>query len=294
MKLVKKDLLDNIVNKDPLNKEEKKILEAIRHQNLSIEEMRVLAKGLKYPNKSQIKKFNHNKGNYNFKFGLLGDTHMGNKSTLKEELHNFYNTLYKKGVRDFYHAGDLVDGLHVHRGQEYELYALGMTQQAQDVINDYPHKKDVNTYWIQGNHDLWYKSNAGGDISSLVDSNRPDIHCLGESEADIKLTKSGTTLRLMHPGGGSSYALSYKPQKIIESISGGNKPNILGIGHYHKALQMIYRNVNTFLTGCFEAQTPFMRSKNLAAHVGGWLIEGKSGKQGGIKEITATFVPYYL
>ena len=51
-------------------------------------------------------------------------------------------------------------------------------------------------------------------------------------------------------------------------------------------------NIATYLVGCFEEQTPFMRKKNLAAHVGGWIIEGKSGKGGGLKEIVTTFVPY--
>jgi len=289
--MTKKDeTLDDFL--ETLTPEEIKIMEAIRHQNLSIEEMRALAKGLKYPNRSQVKKYDHNRGTYNFKFALIGDTHFGNKSTNKEALHDFYKLAKKKGVREFYHAGDLVDGLHVHRGQEYELYALGMEQQARDIVNDYPHIKGARTYYILGNHDLWYKQNAGGDISKIIDCERDDMECLGESEADVKLTRSGTTLRLMHPGGGSTYALSYRAQKIIEAMSGGNKPNILGIGHYHKSMQMFYRNIATFLVGCFEEQTPFMRSKNLAAHVGGWIIEGKAGKGGGLKEITATFVPY--
>lgn len=282
--------LEDDINNN-ITPEELKILEAIRHQNLSVEEMRVLAKGLKYKNKGQFKNYDHNKGNYNFKFGLIGDTHFGNKSCNKQALHNFYNICAKKGITEVYHCGDLVDGLHVHRGQEYELYALGLEQQLKDVVNDYPYHKNITTYFILGNHDLWFKQNCGADIGSAIAHERDDMVYLGEGEADIKLTKGGTKLRIMHPGGGSSYALSYKPQKIIESFSGGTKPNIVGIGHYHKSLQMFYRNVIGFLCGCYEEQTPFMRSKNLSAHVGGWGISGKSGKKGGIKELTATYYP---
>ena len=159
------------------------------------------------------------------------------------------------------------------------------------MINDYPHKRDAKTYYILGNHDLWFKKNAGAKLDEVVDSQRPDMKCLGEEEADI-VFGGGSKLRLMHPGGGCSYALSYKPQKLVEAIQGGDKPNILAIGHYHKSAQFFYRNVFTLLSGTFEQQTPFMRSKSLAAHVGGWIIEGKSGKEGGIKYITATYVPF--
>jgi len=280
------------INLDDITEEELKILKSIRSQNLSPEELKILAKGLKRPGKAQVKTYNHSKSKKRrFKIALIGDTHLGNKSDMKEELWDFYKKAYKLGVRDFYHAGDMVDGLHVHRGQEYELYVLGMEEQAKNVVEDYPYLKGVTTYWIQGNHDLWYKQNVGGSIDKLISPHREDLICLGDNEADV-LIGNGTKLRLLHPGGGSSYALSYKPQKLIESIEGGNKPNIMAIGHFHKSLQMFYRNVFCFLVGCFERQTPFMRSKNLSAHPGGWIIEGTSGKKGGINDITATFIPY--
>jgi len=279
-----------ISNLEDLTKEERKVIRSLRKQHLSDEEVSTLANGLKYKTQAQTKKYNHSRG-IHFKFALIGDTHMGNKSFDLDALVDFYKICKKEGVTEVYHAGDIVDGLHVHRGQEYELYALGLFQQTKDVIENYPDIKGITTYYIKGNHDQWYEKNAGANIDDKIDSCRDDMVCLGADEADILVGKK-TILRLMHPGGGSSYALSYKPQKIIESIEGGNKPNILGIGHYHKSLQMFYRNVFCFLTGTFEHQTPFMRSKNLAAALGGWIIEGKAGKKGGIKELNAKFIPY--
>jgi hypothetical protein len=75
----------------------------------------------------------------------------------------------------------------------------------------------------------------------------------------------------MHPGGGSAYALSYAPQKIVEGFDGGAKPAVLLIGHYHKASYQMTRNVHVVQTGCFQDQSLFMRQKKLAAHVGGWI-----------------------
>lgn len=289
--MIRVSKLEDLVG-DELSKEELKLLKTLRKQGLSEPEMKALIRGFRYPkNQTQIKKYNHGSRKINFKFAIIGDTHFGNKSVDKQALWHFYKECKKKGVKDVYHAGDMVDGLHVHRGQEYELYALGLEQQCADVIKEYPQIKGMTTYYIKGNHDLWYDQNAGASIDARISKERPDLICLGDSEADVTIAKK-STLRLMHPGGGSSYALSYKAQKIMESIEGGNKPNILAIGHYHKALQMFYRNIFCFLVGTFEHQTPFMRSKNLSAHLGGWIIEGKAGKNGGIKEMRATFIPY--
>jgi len=80
------------------------------------------------------------------------------------------------------------------------------------------------------------------------------------------------TLRLMHPGKGTAYALSYQPQKWAESISGGDKPSIAALGHYHKIEQLFYRNIHIFQTGTFEEQTPFMQRRNIAAMLGGWIL----------------------
>jgi len=272
---------------------DEKLLDMIKKMNLSPEEAKIFIKSMKYPNRRQIKTYKHGSRRRKFKFALLGDTHFGNKSTNKAALLDFYKRAHEKyGVTDFYHAGDMVDGLHVHRGQVYELYAHGVEQQVQDVIDEYPHLKNCKTHFITGNHDLWFRQNAGVDIGHLIDADRDDMNYLGMEEADIEIAK-GTILRIAHPGDGSSYALSYKPQKKIEAFAGGSKPNILGLGHYHKMLQMFYRNVHAFLVGTFCEQTPWMRSKNLAAHVGGWIIEGKADKDGSIAEISGRFIPYY-
>jgi hypothetical protein len=77
----------------------------------------------------------------------------------------------------------------------------------------------------------------------------------------------------MHPGGGTGYALSYRPQKIIEAMEGGEKPAVLLLGHYHKLDAGIVRNVCYVQTACGQDQTPFMAQKALEAHVGGVLVE---------------------
>jgi hypothetical protein len=62
-------------------------------------------------------------------------------------------------------------------------------------------------------------------------------------------------------------------QKFIEAIPGGEKPDLLAIGHFHKAEYLpAYRNVTGLQVGTMQGQTPFMAAQASAAHVGGWII----------------------
>ena len=52
---------------------------------------------------------------------------------------------------------------------------------------------------------------------------------------------------------------SYKLQKLMESFTGGEKPNIVLSGHYHKALYMFNRNIHGL--ECFEGDTKIITNK---------------------------------
>jgi len=91
----------------------------------------------------------------------------------------------------------------------------------------------------------------------------------------------------------NSYALSYTIQKLIDSMSGGEKPNILLNGHHHKSMYLFYRNIHAFECGTACAQTPWMKGKRIAAHVGGWIIEVHVDKEGTITRCKNEFIPFY-
>jgi predicted phosphodiesterase len=100
-------------------------------------------------------------------------------------------------------------------------------------------------------------------------------------------------LRVLHPGGGSSYAISYTSQKIVESYTGAEKPDILFDGHYHKAGYNYIRGVHVVQTGCTQDQTPFMRKKRLAAHLGGWIIEFTVDTNGAVIRFKQEWIPFF-
>ena len=115
---------------------------------------------------------------------------------------------------------------------------------------------------------------------------------LGRDCAVVNLTPN-CTLELRHPWDGTSYALSYKSQKMIEAMEPESKPNILAIGHYHKAEYLFHRNVHCLQTGCFQGQTPFTRGKGISISLGGWIVTMRVDQFGTIQRFEPSFIPFY-
>lgn len=226
------------------------------------------------------------------KFAIIGDTQIGSKYTQLSYLHGFYDLCEKEGIKDVYHTGDMVDGLKMRVGHEYELYEVSADDMRDDVIKNYPMRKGITTHFISGNHDASIYKQVGYDICQAIANARPDMNYLGRDCALINLTPN-CTLELRHPWDGTAYALSYKIQKMIEAMESDSKPNILAVGHYHKAEYLFYRNVHALQTGCFQAQTPFTRGKGISIHMGGWVVSVRVDETGTIQGFAPEFVPYY-
>lgn len=226
------------------------------------------------------------------RFGLCGDTQYNSKYTQITHIHKFYDICQYEGITDIYHTGDIDEGEEMRMGHKYECYNQGVDDHIDEIVKVHPQRKGMTTHFITGNHDHSIFKRVGFDIGPVIASQRPDMKYLGRDDAIVMLTPN-CALELKHPGDGTAYALSYKIQKQIESMQGGDKPNIYAVGHYHKADYLFYRNVHALQTGCFQAQTPFMQSKGLAAHLGGWIIEINVDDEGTITRFKCEFVPFY-
>lgn len=232
------------------------------------------------------------RGNKIIRFGLCGDNQHNSKYTQITHLHDFYDICESEGIETVYHTGDIDEGEEMRVGHKYECYTQGADDHVREIVNTYPKRKGIKTEFITGNHDHSLIKRAGYDIGYAIQTQRQDMIYLGKSNARIYLTPN-CILELHHPIDGTAYAISYKTQKMIEAMQGGEKPNILAIGHYHKTEYLFYRNIHAFQTGCFQAQTPWMKGKQIAAHVGGWIIEVRVDDEGTISRCTGTFIPYY-
>lgn len=275
---------------DKLDENEKELLAKLKKSDLSSKEIEILLK---------TKKVNSTSGKpYEYKgeqltFGVLGDTHCGH-NCYDERLMKYAAKIFNERDVDFViHAGDLVEGHYESKreGSIFELTHIGGDQQVDYVIKQLKQIKSP-LYFITGNHETntFFKM-AGFDIGKKVEEKIPESHYLGQGQGTIKLP-FGNHIEVVHPDGGSSYAISYRSQKIAEAMEGGTKPAILLIGHYHKAEYLYYRNIHIFQTGCLQSQTPFMRGKHLSAHKGFWIISAEVTRAG-ISKLVPEFYPSY-
>jgi predicted phosphodiesterase len=226
------------------------------------------------------------------KIGIVSDTHFCCKYQQLSYVNKAYQDFHDKGITTVLHIGDMVDGDYRNRPDHiYSLFKIGASEQAEYIINNYPKVKGIRTYFIQGSHDATHIKNGGADIGRMIQQGRDDMFNLGICKANIIINKCD--IQLLHPGGGSSYAFSYKPQKIVDSMMGGDKPNVLLIGHHHKNLYMMYRKIHILQVPSLEATTPFMTSMGLINDMGYDIIELYVDEIGNVQRFNVEYIPFY-
>lgn len=237
-----------------------------------------------------------------FVFGVSSDQHLCSRYAREDVLADLYDAFAQAGVDRVFNAGNWIDG--EDEKNRFDLSVHGFEPQINYLVDRYPKRDGITTYAVWGeDHEGWYSRREAIDVGRFAErqmrqAGRTDWVDLGFVEARIDLINANTgarnTLVVMHPGGGSSYAYSYRPQKIVESLSGGEKPGVLLIGHYHKLSCNIVRNVWTIQAGCSQDQSVFMRKKGLEAHVGGHIITiGQDPKTGALFQCVSDQRIYY-
>ncbi len=217
-------------------------------------------------------------GDHGHKFGLVSDTHLACKEERLKELHLQYDLFVKEKITKVFHAGNIVDG-YAERLNGASVICSTVDGQVQYVIDNYPRRDGITTYFITGDdHESWFSRgfNFGKYLmDEAIKQGRTDLVYIGHVEADVELRTPGGSaiMKVQHPGGGSSYARSYTQQKTIESFEGGEKPAILIQGHYHVSNFMQDRNIYVVSMPGFQDQTIFARKKRLRMEVGGAIIE---------------------
>lgn len=226
------------------------------------------------------------------RFGVVSDNHLCSKWQQLTFLNHLYDIFRSEGIQTVYNAGDITEGFKMRPGHEHEIFKYGADEQAQYVIDVYPQREGIVTKFITGNHDHSHIKNGGMDIGKRIAEKRPDMIYLGLSNAQVNITPN-CIVELNHPLDGAAYALSYAPQKTIDAMTGGEKPNILLNGHHHKIFYMMYRNIHAYECGTTQAQTPWMRGKRIAANVGGLIIEAHVDEEGTITRCKGEYIPQY-
>lgn len=225
-------------------------------------------------------------------FGVISDTHFSSKYAQMTYLHEYYNLCKEMGITDIYHAGDITDGECMRPGHTYENYRHGADEHIKEVVKNYPKIDGITTHFICGNHDASFRKLCGMDIGEQIQYRRSDLHYLGRDVATINITDK-ITMMLKHNWDGTAYAVSYKPQKTIESLVNTQLcPDILVLGHYHKLEYLYYLGVHCLQSGCFQGATPFTVGKGLRVSLGGWIVTITTDKEGKIKTFCPQAVTY--
>lgn len=240
------------------------------------------------------------KGDWTHRFGFTTDNHLCNKHSRLDVLQTAYKHFYSVGIRRAYNAGNWIDG--EARFNRTELVtAPGMDNQVDYAIDKWPAFEGMETHFIAGDdHEGWYQQREGIEVGRYLETRaeqqgRHDLKYLGYGEADVKLLfgSGSAVMRVVHPGGGSAYAISYTDQKRVESYQGGEKPQIELVGHYHKFNHGFPREVHTIQGGCTCDQTMFMRKKRLQAHVGYSIVQIKQADDGTVTRVSVEWFPFF-
>ena len=228
-------------------------------------------------------------------FGFVSDTHLCSKHHRADVLNKLYDWYEAEGIQHVFHGGNWIEG--EARFNFHDVAVHGRAAQLAYFIKHYPIRKGIVTHYVAGDdHEGWYQQREASQIGQDLEdkakaAGRTDLHYLGYIEADVELLapRGSAVIRVMHGGGGSAYAISYRPQKIVESFTGGEKPAVLLLGHYHKISYNITRNVHVVQGGCTCDQSVFMRKQSIEAHVGGCMIRLRQDSKG----IITDFVPHF-
>ena len=225
------------------------------------------------------------------RIGVMTDTHIGHRMSDDGRIYQAFEEFRKEKVDFITHSGDVTEGMSNRAGHVYELDHIGYDAQKTHVLDIFSQWTDTDIYAIDGNHDRWFLKSNGALIVKAIDEALDNFHFIGHDEGDISL-KGKATLKLWHGEDGNSYALSYRLQKILESLSGGEKPQAMLCGHTHKYVHIFERNVHCTSIGCMQGQTKWMRGKRIAAHVGFGIIDYWINDHG-ICKATQTWYPFY-
>lgn len=204
-------------------------------------------------------------------FGAFTDTHLGSIYTDPEMINIAFDVFDKNNVEFIIHAGDVHEGLSHRPGHMYECSHIGYSAQLEHSREIFSKWTKTPIYMIAGNHDLWGVKAAGFHVVKELCRGQENLYYLGDHEGNIDV--NGAIIKLWHGEDGSSYAFSYRIQKIIESFTVGSEPDIFVCGHTHKSLYMFDRDIHCVSAGALQKQSGWMRSKRASSHTGFYVIK---------------------
>jgi len=234
-------------------------------------------------------------------FAIVGDIHFGSKHHMGPQFQDFCRIAYKRGVRQFLHVGDLLDGVYSH--SIWEQSARGFEEQTALAIRELPQWPDAQWHFIQGNHDETFGERSGLDAGRAIEqafraAGRTDLIYHGARGAYLRLKatdeRRGLLVHLWHPRDrASAYAKSYRQQKRVEAYPPGAKPDCLASGHWHQSMYLPIRGVHAISAGCWQgSQSSFGKSLAGSPDIGSWIIRYAMTPGGTVRRFAPEWLGY--
>lgn len=223
-----------------------------------------------------------------FRFLYITDTHFGSKYTSHALWNLAIEEAEKRDVDAIFHGGDVSEGMSNRAGHVYELDAIGYDAQ-KEMSREKLSMTSKTIYAIDGNHDRWFIKGNGALMVKDLSRELDNVVFLGHDQA--RLNVNGLDIMMHHGEDGATYAISYRLQKIVESLPADDHPDVLLVGHSHDQAHVDYMGIEVVSGGCVQLQTPFMRGKRLKAAPGFTFIEVVH-EAGEIKRFIHEWVPY--
>lgn len=228
------------------------------------------------------------------RLGVISDTHCGSKAFMKKEMQHFINTAYDDyDVRTILHAGDMLAGNKVYKGQEAELEVWGCSDQCDILTESLPERKGLQYIGILGNHDVDFIKSNGADPAKAIGKARSDIRILGHIKSKFVIEKYDLEIEIAHIKS-SAHARSYSLEKhIYRTISNTNSPDVIFCGHRHINGYFEVQGIHAFLVPCFENANIFVLYNDFKPSVGGLIVDLVLDKDNNIIRCDNSFHIYY-
>lgn len=232
-------------------------------------------------------------------YGVTADNHLCSRYQRNDVLEALFDIWEGQGVKTVLQLGNIIDG--ECRFNKQDLLAHGIEDQTDYLIQRWPQRKGIVTEFVTGDdHEGWFVQREGINIGAHIQraaeaAGREDLKYVGHMERQIEFKADGhkASLSMMHSGGGTPYAISYTTQRLTESYQGGEKPDILLVGHFHKFEAGYPREVFTCQPGCTMDQSPFMRKRRIQAMIGGVTIEFEVNQNAMMHGFKVQWHPFY-
>jgi len=197
------------------------------------------------------------------KVTITADWHINSKKCAYDKLEHAIKNEFD-GI--ILHAGDLLDGYKVYRGQEFEILHHNLDDMLELAGNILSNLKN-DMYVISGNHDYSLHKHYGFDILQHLEEKIDKLHFLGHFTGDTMI--DDVYFRLLHPKG-YAYSISYIAQKYIRELRKEElqKLDFLILGHHHNFYLLNVQGVNCVGAMTFQHLTDYARRRGYSEDIG--------------------------